>query len=281
MIYIIGHTNNITSTIKDLINDYPYLYNYINTKELYKINNDDIILKMEPYINEFVAQYAIAKYVKPDMIYGFCHYRRIINATDIDFNNIIKNYSTQVFTCSFHFFKKYMEITLQENNVEYELMHTYFVHQFGLKYIYDEFCEFMHMQPESLQTSFKEAMRITQLVDINDKQNTLYMLVREIYVTAYINLQNMINFITSFMIFILNKHKCETIEDFDKYMNENLYDIVDVNSICEEYNWFNENTYHHKRAYGFFIEFLIGLWFYTQTKTIYTQLYPSHWVTMN
>ena len=114
MIYIIGHKDAFP------IHLFGYNYKYINTSILSFKNTKDIILCMDKFINEFVAQYYVAKYCKPSKYIGFCHYRRIIDDHIIDKKQIINN-KTQIFTSPYILYKEYIDQTIIDKP-KYELI---------------------------------------------------------------------------------------------------------------------------------------------------------------
>ena len=71
--------------------------------------------------------------------------------------------------------------------------------------------------------------------------------------------------------------KINTIEEFSAFMDDNIYEIVDTEKICDKFTWFTTKE-NHKRIYGIAIEFLIGIYLYSTTSTFYTKLYPFYWL---
>lgn len=268
MIYIIGHGDLFVYVSNNN-------YKYLNTRLVYTINNDDIILKMDKYINEFVAQYCIAKYGQPEDYIGFCQYRRIIDKSIINSKEIIENNKTQIFTCTYNIYKNFLEKAIK-NKATYELIYAY-LYEYGAISVYNDFVEFMESQPIDIQQKIKEHSKIKKIENITTENNILYICGREIYVTNWNTFQSLVNFIESFIRHILRKYNINTIEEFSAFMDDNIYEIVDTEKICDKFTWFTTKE-NHKRIYGITIEFLIGIYLYSTTSTFYTKLYPFYWL---
>lgn len=274
MLYVVGH-----EPIDFKLNNH---YTYYNTSELYKINPDDMILQSHQYLNEWVVQYYLYKYTDlTEDIYGFCHYRRVIDYKDID-SEKIQNSLVQIFTTNINFLPYSTYLTLLKDNIQdYQLIYCYIVRQMGSKFLYYSFVEYINTFSFDIQnkwqikTTFNHVQYIGKI--ISDAYCPLKTCPgRELYAMNKDNFINMTKFIEGYINFIFNKLHIHTTNDID-----NIFSDVHKSGLVEDYlieeswyNWIKTNNYYH-RIIAYMIELLVGLYIHVNYNTFYANLIPN------
>lgn len=269
MIYIVGHqqVENLNRLHKD--------YTYLNTTELFKTNPDDIILQSHRFLNEWIAQYYIVNYTDlKDDIYGFCHYRRVIDYQEVQKDLIIYGNKVQIFQNSLYFMPKPVYLTLKCDHIEdYQLVYTYVVREFGSKKMYNWFLEYMNTLPVEIRNKWNEKTRFVDVEKPGRIEAINYCPLktapsREIFVMNKQNLINMTNFLSGYVKLIFNKLEINNLDKINEiFYNTYKYGLIDKSLIDDNYSWiYNKHAEHRLIAYT--LELLIGLYIHVNCESI-------------
>ena len=278
MIYIVGHqqVENLDKLNKN--------YTYLNTTELCKTNPDDIILQCHKFLNEWIAQYYIRNYTQLDdnEIYGFCHYRRVFDYQDIQYNSIINDNKVQMFQHCIHFMPKPVYLTLKIDKIQdYQLVYVYIVKQLGSLPMYNFFVEYMNTFPLDIQNKWKEKTKFYGVEKPGRIDSTPYCPFkpcpsREIFVMNKQNLIEMTDFLTGYVKYIFQKLEINSLNKANLiFYNVYSYNLVDQNSIDDHYRWFCSRE---SRLIAYILELLVGLYIYVNYETIYKSIWPNNFM---
>lgn len=255
MIYIIGHIQNIEKFHNKIFIKNGIKYKYLHVKLLAKEHEDDAILQMHGFLNEYVGQYYAHKYELEENIndgyIGFCHYRRLINPKIFSEIDIIKNKQTYIF-----------DITADVSKSDDEkLLNLY--KKNNCKNYWDYCCYFW--RNIDIFEDFIKTVKDKNILSYFTKSTNNVGVLREIYLTSdFILFENIINTVNDYIDYVIKNYNIDTSDNktIKNSINElcSKYDKILFSGNMDEFKscwWYNYNP--SKRLLAYNIEIIIGI----------------------
>ncbi len=201
--------------------DYPEVYKPFVTTDKYE--GQENINEYSKILNEYVAMYYVWKNNLKSKYVAFCHYRRLIPITFIDFNDLDKG-KIQYFSCHSnrefhsHYFKK--DALNHKYSRFYEFVKTILS---GVNVLYDDIEGYLNEQQIHTEKD---------ILEYNDCKTfilTKYMISREIYACRWEEFDKLMRFMNGYVQYVFKKHNISSLQDMISFYKTNVIDYLKNN----------------------------------------------------